>query len=289
MATMPWSISEDPDEFAAAAGPFLRARPAQNTVALTIIETMRTAGPDIYGAEPPMLGWWQPAGGEVAAACLQTPPFPLLLTTGPADAMRELARALAAAERPLPGVNASVPVAEQFAAQWQELTGAPAVVRERHRLYRLAGLAPPRPAPAGQARVAEKPDRDLLMTWYGEFWSETQALGHPDIGKTVDERLGYGGLTLWEIDGVPVSMAGLTRQVAGMTRVASVYTPPGLRRRGYAGAVTAAVSQAALDAGAAEVLLFTDLANPTSNALYQRLGYAPVEDRVILSFAPRDT
>ncbi len=64
-----------------------------------------------------------------------------------------------------------------------------------------------------------------------------------------------------------------------------VYTPPGLRRRGYAGALTVAVSRAALDAGADEVVLFTDLANPTSNALYQRLGYRPVEDRIILSFA----
>jgi predicted GNAT family acetyltransferase len=82
-----------------------------------------------------------------------------------------------------------------------------------------------------------------------------------------------------------VSMAGLTRQVAGTIRVGPVYTPPGLRRRGYAGAVTAAVSRAALDAGADEVLLFTDLANPTSNSLYQRLGFQPVEDRVLMSFA----
>jgi predicted GNAT family acetyltransferase len=104
----------------------------------------------------------------------------------------------------------------------------------------------------------------------------------------VDERLGYGGVTLWEAGGEPASMAGLTRQVARTTRVASVYTPPEFRRRGYAGAVTAAASQAALDAGASEVVLFTDLANPTSNALYQRLGYAPVEDRVILSFTPPD-
>ena len=50
--------------------------------------------------------------------------------------------------------------------------------------------------------------------------------------------------------------------------------------------VTAAVSQAALGAGVREVVLYTDLANPTSNALYQRLGYRPVEDRVIFSFAP---
>jgi predicted GNAT family acetyltransferase len=71
-----------------------------------------------------------------------------------------------------------------------------------------------------------------------------------------------------------------------MARVGPVYTPPALRRRGYAGAATAAASQAALDAGARVVVLYTDLANPTSNALYQRLGHRPVEDRVVMSFAP---
>ena len=69
-----------------------------------------------------------------------------------------------------------------------------------------------------------------------------------------------------------------------MVRVSPVYTPPERRRQGFAGAVTAAVSQAALDAGAEHVVLFTDLANPTSNALYQRLGYRPVEDSVVLRF-----
>jgi predicted GNAT family acetyltransferase len=79
-------------------------------------------------------------------------------------------------------------------------------------------------------------------------------------------------------------MAGVTRAAAGAVRVGPVYTPPGQRRRGYAGALTVAVSQAARDAGAQQVVLFTDLANPTSNALYQRLGCTPVGDRVILGF-----
>jgi predicted GNAT family acetyltransferase len=81
-------------------------------------------------------------------------------------------------------------------------------------------------------------------------------------------------------------MAGAQRPAAGVVRVGPVYTPPEHRGRGYGAAVTAAVSQAALDAGAAGVVLFTDLANPTSNALYERLGYRPVEDRVVLSFLP---
>ena len=69
-----------------------------------------------------------------------------------------------------------------------------------------------------------------------------------------------------------------------MVRVLAVYTPPEHRGRGYGGAVTAAVTQAALDAGADDVVLFTDLANPTSNALYQRLGYRPIEDRAVVEF-----
>jgi predicted GNAT family acetyltransferase len=107
-----------------------------------------------------------------------------------------------------------------------------------------------------------------------------------DHGAAADERLSYGGMIVWKVDGTPASIAGITRAVAGMVRVGPVYTPPALRQRGYAGAVTAAVSQAALDAGVREVVLYTDLANPTSNASYQRLGYRPVEDRVLMSFAP---
>lgn len=104
----------------------------------------------------------------------------------------------------------------------------------------------------------------------------------------VHDRLSYRGYTLWEQDGQPVSLAGLTRQVAGQVRVGPVYTPPGHRGRGYGGAATWAVSQAALDAGAAQVVLFTDLANPTSNALYQRLGYQPVADRLVLAFRKKE-
>jgi predicted GNAT family acetyltransferase len=86
------------------------------------------------------------------------------------------------------------------------------------------------------------------------------------------------------VDGKPVALAGATPLIAGSVRVAPVYTPPELRGHGYAGAATAAVSQAAIDAGADEVLLFTDLANPTSNGLYQRLGYRPVDDRTVVTF-----
>jgi predicted GNAT family acetyltransferase len=283
---MPWTISEDLDEFAGRAGPFLRERPAHNTVELTVIETLRATGLHTFGQDAPLFGWWQPPGGPVAGTCLRTPPFPLLLGSAPEPAVAELADGLAASGLALPGVNAGAAAAGQFAGHWRARTGATSAVHMRNRLYRLGDLVPPRPSPPGQARVAGDADQDLLVAWFGAFAREVAVVADHDRVRAIRDRIGYGGLMLWEADGVPVSMAGLSRRVAGMTRVGPVYTPPGLRRRGYAGAVTAAVSQAALDAGAAEVLLFTDLANPASNSLYQRLGYQAVEDRVVLAFTP---
>jgi predicted GNAT family acetyltransferase len=139
-------------------------------------------------------------------------------------------------------------------------------------------------AEAGEFLRAEPARNSVILSVTENL--RLRAAARPN-SAAVDERLGYGGLSVWEADGVPVSVAGITRAVVGMVRVGPVYTPPALRSRGYAGGATAAVSQAALDAGATQVVLYTDLANPTSNALYERLGYRPVEDRVVLAFEPR--
>jgi predicted GNAT family acetyltransferase len=94
----------------------------------------------------------------------------------------------------------------------------------------------------------------------------------------VDERIARDGWRLWIVADQPVAMAGRTPVADGMSRVTPVYVPPEHRRQGFGAAVTAAVSRAALDAGAEHVLLFTDLTNPTSNSIYQKIGYRPVSD-----------
>jgi RimJ/RimL family protein N-acetyltransferase len=280
---MGWFTTEDPEEFLPAAGGFLRSRPAENTVLLTVTETMRAHGRGAFGEVPPLFSWWQTPEGAVASAFLHTPPYRVLLARAPRQAVTALAETLSTVGRPLPGVSADRETAEAFAAEWQRRTGAAALSRQHQRLYRLGDLTPPRPAPPGRPRLAGPADRSQIMTWYEAFVREIgDARGN--LSGAVEDRLAYNGFTLWETGGAPVSLAGVTRRVAGMIRIGPVYTPPELRGRGYAGAATAAVSQAALDAGADEILLFTDLANPTSNALYQRLGYRPVEDRVLLSF-----
>ncbi|CDR05308.1 GNAT family N-acetyltransferase [Streptomyces iranensis] len=283
---MAWTVTYDLDEFRVAAGGFLRAHPARNTILLTVVSSLAVAGSGRYGDEPPVYGWWTGEGkGPAEGAFLCTPPHPLLLSALSGEAARGLARTLAQDGEPkVTGVNAGRETAETFATAWQDLTGAVSTVGQTHRLYRLDALTPPDPAPPGRPRTATTADRDLLVTWCEGFAREAGALSG-NAAAQVDDRLGHDGITVWELDGRPVACAGISRTIADMARIALVYTPPELRGRGYAGAATAAVSGAARAAGVKEILLFTDLDNPTSNALYQRLGYRPMEDRLVLSFS----
>jgi len=72
-------------------------------------------------------------------------------------------------------------------------------------------------------------------------------------------------------------MAAISDPVAGAVRIGPVYTPPEQRRHGYASALVAQLSQGARSAGN-RCLLYTDLANPTSNAIYRAIGYRPVTE-----------
>ncbi|MFI9566363.1 GNAT family N-acetyltransferase [Streptomyces rishiriensis] len=282
-----WHLTHDLDEFLGLAGEFLASRPALHTVPLTVVDSLLRRGPHVYGEEDPVfgvLGGTGPSDG-VRGAFFRTPPHGICLTSLTEEEADGLATTLTAAGHRLPGVSADRDTAAAFARAWRRRTGSESRVAERQRLYRLGELTPPEPAPAGRARVAAAADRDLLVRWYEEF--SAQVGGHPaqDGGAWADSRLSYGGITLWETpDGAPVAMAGATPEVAGQIRVAPVYTPAELRGRGYAGAATAEVSRAARASGAAEVLLFTDLSNPTSNGLYQRIGYRPVADFAVHEF-----
>ncbi|WP_188280166.1 GNAT family N-acetyltransferase, partial [Streptomyces sp. CBMA29] len=185
-----------------------------------------------------------------------------------------------------PGARGDRETAEAFGAAWHAKTGAEVVVERVLRLHRLGELTPRSPAPPGRARLAGTSDRELVLRWHRDFSAD---IGETPVDDTraVDEAIALGGRTLWEVDGEPVAMAGRSADPAdptGSVRIVAVYTPPELRGRGYAGGATAAVSRAALDAGARDVLLFADLANAISTGLYRKLGYVPVGDHVSLVF-----
>ncbi|MEV0530173.1 GNAT family N-acetyltransferase [Kitasatospora sp. NPDC050463] len=284
---MAWTLSTSLDDFRVQAGDFLDASPAENTVLLTVAHRLAARGPNVFGEHAPVFGWWRrEPGGPVEGAYLQTPPFSPRLAVMPQAAAAELAGALASAGAGfamVTGVSGGEAAVRAFAAGWQAATGAEASVQGSERLYRLGALtAPPRP-PAGRHRLAGPADRGLLIDWYEEFLVEA-GVGLPDVPGAVDERTAGGLLHVWEDGGSPVAMAGNSPVIAGMSRIGPVYTPPEQRGRGYASGVTAAASAYALAQGATEVLLYTDLANPTSNSIYQQLGYRPVEDCLTVGF-----
>jgi RimJ/RimL family protein N-acetyltransferase len=282
---MAWQLTEDLETFLSTAGGFLRARPAANTIMLTATERLSAKGAGAYGDVIPLFGWRAGPGGAVAAAFMHTPPYPVVLTDMPGAAAAELAADLARRGHQLPGVNATPAPGAAFAAAWQAHTGQPSHIGMRTRLYALDTLLPPDPGPPGTARIADATDRDLLLAWLDAFQDEAQPAGPNQTERVVNDRIAWGGLLLWEHEGRPVSLAGRNRTVAGQARVGPVYTPPDLRGRGFGAAATAAITRAALDDGAEGVVLFTDLDNPTSNTLYQRLGYRPVSDWTVLRFA----
>ncbi len=278
-----WHLTEDVDDFLARAGDFLRSRPALHTMPLTTTETLRTGGADTHGAEPPVFGRLE-TGGEVVATFYRVPPRSLSLTSLTPAQADALAAHLAGLGHPLPGVSADLQTATAFADAWQRHTGATPTLRHRLGLYRLGTLTPPQPSPEGRARVAGEHEREQLRLWCNGFSEAVGQAPFEDV-ESWAKRYAYKQFTFWETpDGTPVSIAGVTPLIAGQIRVDPVYTPAHLRGRGYAGAVTVAASRAALAAGATEVVLFTDLSNPTSNSLYQRIGYLPVTDFAVYDF-----
>jgi RimJ/RimL family protein N-acetyltransferase len=313
MTAMAWQTTGDVTEFLAAAGPYLRRERVRNTVILSVTETMRvnaaasagksspSAGhPESASADGvagqaarPLFGWWSDPAGAVDGAFMHTPPSPVVLTEVALGAAAELA-AVTMAARPLGGVNAYPEVAEAFADGWRDGSGdgrdgsrdGRVDVYRRQRLYRLAELVWPDPAPAGTARMAHDADAKLTADWFAAFADEVDDMGKgEDQSAAAREKIRRAGVMVWEHDRQPVSIACNTMPVTGMVRIGPVYTPPEARGRGYASAATAALSQRLLEAGAEEVVLFTDLANPVSNSIYQRIGYRPVEDRVVLAFS----
>lgn len=213
--------------------------------------------------------------GEIVAAALRTVEKVILSRCERAGAATLLADAVMDAVPDLPGVLGPPGVVEEFVAR----TGGEWRDGIAHRVYECRRVDPPRDVP-GAMRPARRGDRDTLVRWIRDFTSEA-------LGKPLDERAAVaraesqsaaGALYVWDVDGEIVATASAVAPTPHGIRVSAVYTPPEHRGHGYASALTAAVTTRQLETGRALVFLYTDLANPVSNRIYQRIGYVPVAD-----------
>jgi RimJ/RimL family protein N-acetyltransferase len=273
-------VLDDVHAFAALAAPAL----ARDPVGTTIVASAMERALALPSSEP---SWWFVVVGDdgPVGLAMHDFPWPPYLAPMPAEAAVAVADALSDVAGEVPGINGEERAVLTALARWQQQHPSTQVASTRGvRLYRLDRLVVP--AVPGVARPASSDDVDLIVSWSYAFAQQTDTPAH-DIDRLVRHRLATpdGGYVVWTVDGEPVSLAGFKPPSHGVARIGPVFTPAENRGHGYGSAVTAAASSRLTDSGADEVVLFTDLGNPTSNKIYTAIGYAPVRDFVEVRFA----
>ncbi|HEX3689803.1 MAG TPA: hypothetical protein VHV28_08900 [Solirubrobacteraceae bacterium] len=248
---MRWELEADLGVFDERVRPLFEAHLVNNVVATVLTGTIQGQ----FHASPSLLVVGMDDDGAVAAAALRTAPWPMLCTpVDPGDASA-LADLWLEHDPELPGVNAELGTARAIAGAWTSRSGGSDRCRTAMAMHSLTTVVnPPRPGP-GELVTATEADRDLALSWWDDFVTESRVIdaGPESRVATVDFRIGAGHLFLWRDDGRPVSMVSTNPPVAG-------------------------------------VVLYTDLANPTSNRIYADVGYRRFgewEERVFQAVSPR--
>lgn len=275
-------IHPDVAAFDARARHLFDADPVRHTLAHTGLDRMRA------GTLRPELLLTVGRRGEVIGAVLRGQGRPLVVSGMPVTCASAVDAVAARTDPQPPGAIGPVREVQAHLAAHVARTGRDAAVVKRLRLFRLVTLVTPVTVP-GRARRATEVDAELLARWQGEF--DTEAFGRPRTepdpaaaAQLREARAAGAGYLIWERAGEPVAYAAARRPISGMSRIGPVYTAAEQRGRGYGSAVTAAAAAWARGAGAREVVLFTDLANPTSNAIYPRIGFRPVGDGLEVAY-----
>ena len=276
------TFSDDPARVLTEAGPFLESEPVLHNVILSLLqERAATPQPGRY--------WVASTNNTISGVVFQSPPtFAATITPMQADAVVAVVDAIVAAGVALPGVIGDATTAARFAGEWTERRKSAAHPHEGQRIYELGELQEGRSVD-GRLRVATATDRDVIMAWFAGFQDD---VGDGDAGgdseKNVDARLKAGQYWLWTVgddnaNGEPVSMSWASPPVAGVSRIGAVYTPPDKRNRGYAEACVRELSRL-LQQQDVRCMLFTQLDNPTSNAIYRHIGYRAIAEALRYRF-----
>ena len=288
-------LYDDPDAFLAVAEDHLRAHPVVSTVVSTATladKRDRAAGVPL----PDRPRWWavaRDADGAVVGCAFRSPtPFPPYLLPMPDADAAELARILHERGEDVRGASGTTESCEAFAQAWTERNGGRARTLVRSRLFEAEQITPPSGVP-GEFRLAGDDDLDTVVAHLAGFQHDAEVQAGRDPGeRSYDDldrdaarpRPRAGAFGRWGTAAGPDRGGGGPAGAPGARRVGPVYTPAEHRGHGYAAAATAALSQRLLADGV-RPCLFTDLANPTSNGVYTRIGYRPVRDTVELTFA----
>jgi uncharacterized protein len=268
-----------PDAFLQHAGSLLYEREAEYGLALGLVEGLNSyLKPEIT---PLLLRVLEE--GLTTAVCVQTRPDNVVISHLNNNQAAALAAYFHEHLIPLPGAIGPVPAAEALCAHY---SNAPVHVRMSNRILQLTQVILPRHAP-GQFRIAGSRNFDTVKRFFHDFHVECLPREIPTEAKLdslIEDRIARQTIFLWESDGTPVSSAHSNRPTRAGISIGPVYTPPTQRGRGYASNLIAALSQHLLDQGKRFCVLFTDTHNPTSNKIYESIGYRVIGTSEFLSY-----
>jgi uncharacterized protein len=245
-------------------------REVEHGLVLTICHTLLKApAKDVYLATVE-------DGDDIVGCSWRTPPHKAGITRAPEPALRCLVDDLIDRFGDLPMVLGPEPDVRIFAGLWSERLGTSARPGKRQRVYEIRELSSVK-IPPGLFRPAVEEDTPIVIPWFRSFEQEVEATVSRDPVEAAHERINSGRLFLWQDEQI-TCMAARTQPTPRGAGINYVYTPPEFRRRGYASACVAALTGRLLAQGRTHCFLFTDLANTSSNAIYQAIGYRPVCD-----------
>ena len=281
---MQFSLYTNVKEFYKATYDVLMRHEAQNIIPLGNV-IIGNAGKDKTGWRDPA-NWFMATVSDANGICLtavMTPPKNLTLyatdNKNDPNAITSLIEGITQAKIPIPGVMAEKSLAEMFAQQYTvKYDNLIAKINKSQRIYELSEVSSS--IPKINIRPARESDMSFLPYWDAGFYND--CFGEPPTvsgdAETFYHIIRSNRVYIMEDTGIPVTMAKISRDLRTVCAIGYVYTPPYFRKKGYATACVAAISQIGLDRGFSKCVLYTDLANPISNSIYQKIGYRPICD-----------
>ena len=277
------------NELISLSGTYLEQHESENNLPIGLAYRL-AEDPYYYGSELPLLLSIL-EHGRVVGVSLMTPPKRIILSRINANiqtAIGHLVDHLREIDIQIPGVVGPIVEAQTFSAYWiQGIVGVSASIDKRMRVFE-AREAADLPLSAGKLRLARSDDHLLMAKWIVGL---SEAIGEPvdleSARNRAEKLIKDQQLYVWDRDG-PVSIAGVSRPMRNGMTIGLVYTPPEHRNQGYATSSVLLLTKKLLSDGYSFCSLYTDLANPTANSIYTKIGYVPVGNALALDFVPSD-
>jgi ribosomal protein S18 acetylase RimI-like enzyme len=265
----------DPEKFKKFAYDYLIRHEAENCLILGVLDDWLKR-PDFY---QDFYFWVILENDETVGVCWYMAPNPFGVTRMPSTAVQLVIDELVTIQSPPSSIVGPTETVALLKSAWESARGVKLKKKFSQRIFQNSKVISPAMI-SGEIRIANQSDLDRLIDWNMKFVEDCK-LGRPiyDNAKKMAERcIIDGNRYFWIAEGTSVSMVGVGGKTPNGIRVSWVYTPPEFRGHGYASAVVAEVTKKMINEGNQFCFLYTDLANPTSNSIYQKLGYRPVAD-----------